>query len=90
MITLNDDKHLVPIYNAALTMKDSTARKYLQIADLMAPIAAKLDDTIMRRLNAQVAVGGQIPRNRWRASFSTRTVHQLSWSDPAASQQKGG
>lgn len=90
MITLNDDKHLVPIYNAALTMKDSTAREYLQIADLMAPIAAKLDDTIMRRLNAQVAVGGQIPRKGGAQVSQRERVHQLSWSDPAASQQKGG
>jgi osmoprotectant transport system substrate-binding protein len=59
---LEDDKHFFPIYNAALTLRKDIADKYPQIAKLVEPVAQKLTDETMRRLNAKVDVDGYEPK----------------------------
>ncbi|MFI9605000.1 glycine betaine ABC transporter substrate-binding protein [Streptomyces sp. NPDC004069] len=59
LTTLEDDKQFFPVYNPALTLRVETAEKYPSIAQIMAPIAAKLNNETLRDLNAQVDVVGK-------------------------------
>ncbi|HEY3507378.1 MAG TPA: glycine betaine ABC transporter substrate-binding protein [Actinocatenispora sp.] len=61
LTTLADDKHFFPIYNPALTVRQSVMDKYPQIADIEKQIAARLSTKVMRTLNAKVDVEGQEP-----------------------------
>ncbi|KOT86241.1 glycine/betaine ABC transporter substrate-binding protein [Streptomyces sp. NRRL F-5755] len=58
---LKDDKHFFPNYNAAPEMNAATMKKYPQIADILAPITAALDNTVAQSLNGKVDVEGQDP-----------------------------
>jgi osmoprotectant transport system substrate-binding protein len=59
LLPLEDDKKFFPIYNPALTINEETAAKYPSLATLMAPIAAKLDNDTLRKLNEQVDLKGE-------------------------------
>lgn len=59
--TLADDRHFFPIYNPALTIRESVLKKYPAIAGIEKQIAEKLSTSVMRRLNAKVDVEGQEP-----------------------------
>ncbi|MEU4223425.1 glycine betaine ABC transporter substrate-binding protein [Nonomuraea sp. NPDC026600] len=61
LTVLQDDKHFFPIYNAAVTVRDETYQKYPALEKVLKPVIAKLDDTTMRQLNAQVDVDGEEP-----------------------------
>lgn len=61
LTTLTDDRHFFPIYNPALTIRESVIRNYPAIADIEKQIAAKLSTPVMRRLNARVDVNGEEP-----------------------------
>lgn len=56
LYVLKDDKNLVPPDNAGLVVRQSVLQKYPAIANLMAPVAAKLDIPTMLALNTQVEV----------------------------------
>lgn len=56
LYVLSDDKNLFPPDNAGLIVRQSVLQKYPAIANLMAPVAAKLDTSTMVQLNAQVEV----------------------------------
>ncbi|WP_443068095.1 glycine betaine ABC transporter substrate-binding protein [Streptomyces sp. NBC_01356] len=58
---LEDDKHFFPVYNASLTLPESIADKYPEIAEIMAPVTAKLTDATLQKLNADVDVDGLTP-----------------------------
>ncbi|MFC9842441.1 glycine betaine ABC transporter substrate-binding protein [Streptomyces sp. NPDC060223] len=58
---LADDKHFFPVYNASLTLPESIADKYPEIAEIMAPVTAKLTDATLQKLNADVDVDGLTP-----------------------------
>ncbi len=58
LTVLEDDKKFFPSYNAAVTMLQSTLDAHPQLADLLAPISAKITDDVMANLNAQVDVQG--------------------------------
>ncbi|MCX5563322.1 glycine betaine ABC transporter substrate-binding protein [Streptomyces sp. NBC_00038] len=58
---LEDDKHFFPVYNASLTLPDAIADKYPEIAEIMAPVTAKLTDATLQKLNADVDVDGLTP-----------------------------
>ena len=58
LTVLKDDKHFFPNYNAALTLKQATLDKYPALADIVDPVAAKLDDATMTELNAKVDAQG--------------------------------
>lgn len=60
---LEDDKHFFPNYNAALTLKASLLAKYPGIATVLDPVAAKLDNATMTKLNAEVDNDGTDPQD---------------------------
>jgi len=61
LTVLKDDKNFFPVYNPALTVRKEVADKYPKLRDVIAPIAAALDDATLRSLNAKVDVGGDTP-----------------------------
>ena len=56
LYVLQDDKSLFPPDNVGLVVRQSVLQKYPAIANLMAPVAAKLDTATMVSLNAQVEI----------------------------------
>jgi osmoprotectant transport system substrate-binding protein len=61
LTVLTDNKNFFPIYNPALTMREETAVKYPKVAELLAPVAAKLTTETMQQLNAKVDDKGLEP-----------------------------
>ncbi|TSB22605.1 glycine betaine ABC transporter substrate-binding protein [Streptomyces benahoarensis] len=61
LTVLADDKHFFPNYNAAPEMYAPTMEKHPEIAGLLAPVTKALDNTVARKLNAQVDVEGEDP-----------------------------
>ncbi|MBF9072039.1 glycine betaine ABC transporter substrate-binding protein [Streptacidiphilus fuscans] len=59
---MTDDKGFFPVYNAALTMREATAKKYPQLQGFFAPVAAKLTTETMQTLNSEVDVQGEQPQ----------------------------
>jgi len=53
---IQDDKNFFPKYNPALNVRKQVVDKYPKLADIFNPVAAKLDDATMQKLNAQVDV----------------------------------
>ena len=58
---LDDDKKFFPNYNVSLVLRDEIAKKYPQIADLIAPVAKKLTNEVLLKLNARIDVNGEEP-----------------------------
>lgn len=56
---LVDDKNFFPIYNPAITIRASVAKKYPGLEQVFASIAAKLDSATLTTLNKKVSVDGQ-------------------------------
>ncbi|WP_447037741.1 glycine betaine ABC transporter substrate-binding protein [Streptomyces sp. DSM 118878] len=61
LTTMEDDKHFFPNYNAAPEINSKSLEKHPQIADILAPITAKLNNTVARDLNSKVDVDGRDP-----------------------------
>jgi osmoprotectant transport system substrate-binding protein len=61
LTVLEDDKKFFPVYNAAVTLKDETYKKYPALESVLQPVIAKLDDATMQKLNASVDVEGLEP-----------------------------
>jgi osmoprotectant transport system substrate-binding protein len=55
---LTDDKHFFPIYNPAITIRSSIAKKYPELEQVFAMIADKLTTNTLVDLNKQVSVDG--------------------------------
>jgi osmoprotectant transport system substrate-binding protein len=60
LVPLTDDRRFFPIYNPALTLNGATAAKYPTLVKLLDPIAARLDDATLRKLNEQVDIEGEL------------------------------
>ena len=60
---LEDNLHFFPNYNAALTLKQSMLDKYPGLATILNPVAAKLDNDTMTKLNAKVDADGDDPQD---------------------------
>ncbi|GAB3652578.1 glycine betaine ABC transporter substrate-binding protein [Nocardioides korecus] len=58
---LEDDRDFFPKYNVSLVLTPDVARKYPQIADLVAPVAKKLTNDVLLKLNAEIDVTGKEP-----------------------------
>lgn len=56
---LEDNKHLFPFYNVALSIRSKVLEKYPQIEKLFEPVAAALTTEEITKLNAKVDVEGQ-------------------------------
>lgn len=61
LVLLEDDRAFFPKYNPALVMRKPFADAHPEIAEVMAPISAKLTDEVMTELNRQVDVEGLEP-----------------------------
>lgn len=61
LVVLTDDKQFFPHYNAAVTMRESVAKKYPEIAVVMKPVMAMITNDVISTLNAQVDVEGRRP-----------------------------
>ncbi len=61
LAVLEDDKNFFPVYQGAATLKDATLQANPAIADVLAPLTAKLDTATIRTLNARVDVDGEDP-----------------------------
>ena len=58
---LADDKHYFPDYTAAPVIRKEYLDKHPQLADLLKPLAALLDNQTMRTLNARIDVDHESP-----------------------------
>ncbi|PXY24662.1 glycine betaine ABC transporter substrate-binding protein [Prauserella muralis] len=58
LTVLDDDKRFFPVYQGAPTLKQQTLQQHPEIADILGPLAERLDTTTMQQLNAQVDVEG--------------------------------
>jgi osmoprotectant transport system substrate-binding protein len=58
---LDDDRNFFPKYNVSLVLTDDTEKHYPQIADLIAPVAEKLTNKVLLKLNAEIDVTGREP-----------------------------
>lgn len=56
-----DDKSFFPVYNPALTVRDSVYRKNPAIEKIADPIAAALTDSVLQELNGEVDIKGKQP-----------------------------
>ncbi|WDR02689.1 ABC transporter substrate-binding protein [Devosia algicola] len=59
LTVLTDDKGVQPVYQPAPIIREAVLNEYPQIADLLAPVFAKLDLTTLQDLNGRVQVGGE-------------------------------
>ena len=56
LTVLDDDKHALPVYNPAPTVRKQIADAYPNLADTLAPLTKKLDTKTMTTLNGKVDV----------------------------------
>lgn len=56
LVTLQDDAHFFPPYQAAPLVRAATLARHPEIRTALAPLAGKVDDAEMRHLNAEVDV----------------------------------
>jgi osmoprotectant transport system substrate-binding protein len=61
LTVLEDDKKFFAVYNPALTVRKEVVDKYPKLSEVVAPVAAALDDATLRSLNAKVDVAGDTP-----------------------------
>ncbi|MFF7854964.1 glycine betaine ABC transporter substrate-binding protein [Streptomyces sp. NPDC007904] len=61
LVVMEDDRQFFPNYNAAPTVNTATLKEWPAIADVLAPVTAKLDNGVARTLNAKVDVDGEDP-----------------------------
>lgn len=61
LVVLEDDKKFFPQYNAAPVVRKDFNETHPQVARVLAPVVAKLDNDTMRKLNAEVDVDGKDP-----------------------------
>ncbi|MGH3354757.1 MAG: glycine betaine ABC transporter substrate-binding protein [Nocardioidaceae bacterium] len=60
---LEDDQHFFPVYNPAVTVNKDVLAKNPDIAKVMNPIAAELDEEAIQKLNAEVDIDGLQPED---------------------------
>ncbi|MFC4374679.1 glycine betaine ABC transporter substrate-binding protein [Nocardia halotolerans] len=61
LVLLTDDKGFFPKYNAALVMHGPFADAHPRVAQLLAPISARLTNEVITELNRQVDIDGREP-----------------------------
>ncbi|GGL71990.1 glycine/betaine ABC transporter substrate-binding protein [Streptomyces fumigatiscleroticus] len=61
LVVMEDDKKFFPNYNAAPEINTETLEKWPAIADVLAPVTERLDNSVAQELNAKVDVDGQDP-----------------------------
>ncbi|MET7485955.1 glycine betaine ABC transporter substrate-binding protein [Streptomyces sp. NPDC005538] len=61
LAVMSDDKKFFPNYNAAPEINTKALKKWPAIAEVLAPVTKKLNNTVARTLNAKVDVDGEDP-----------------------------
>ncbi|MET7574184.1 glycine betaine ABC transporter substrate-binding protein [Streptomyces sp. NPDC005492] len=61
LAVMSDDKKFFPNYNAAPEINTKALKKWPAIAEVLAPLTKKLNNTVARTLNAKVDVDGEDP-----------------------------
>jgi osmoprotectant transport system substrate-binding protein len=61
LAVMTDDRKFFPNYNVAPQINSRTFEKYPAIADVLAPVTARLDNAVAQELNAKVDVDGEDP-----------------------------
>ncbi|GAA3430308.1 glycine betaine ABC transporter substrate-binding protein [Streptosporangium sandarakinum] len=61
LTVLEDDRRFFPVYNAAVTLREDTYKKYPALEKVLRPVVDKLDDATMQKLNERVDVEGEEP-----------------------------
>jgi osmoprotectant transport system substrate-binding protein len=61
LTVLEDDRKYFPIYNVSLVVRDRVLKDHPEIQDLIAPVAEKLTNKVLLRLNAEIDVKGREP-----------------------------
>lgn len=61
LAVMKDDKKFFPNYNAAPEINTKTLKKWPAIAEVLAPVTKKLNNTVAQTLNAKVDVDGEDP-----------------------------
>ncbi len=59
LVVMEDDKHVQPVYQPAAIIRGAVLKENPQIAELLAPVFAKLDLATLQELNGRVQVGGE-------------------------------
>ncbi|MDO8358539.1 MAG: ABC transporter substrate-binding protein [Devosia sp.] len=59
LTVMDDDKGVQPVYQPTPIIREAVLTQYPQIADLLAPVFAKLDLVTLQTLNGRVQVGGE-------------------------------
>ncbi len=63
LTVLEDDKQYFTAYNPAVCVRSDVLKANPAIADVLAPVAAALDDETLQKLNAKVDVDGATPED---------------------------
>ena len=61
LVTLDDPENAVAIYQPAPSVRGEVASEYPELADILNPVFASLDEETLQNLNGQVAVDGLDP-----------------------------
>ncbi len=61
LVTLTDPENAVAIYQPFPAVRTEVAEQYPQLAEILDPVFAALDETVLQDLNGQVAVDGANP-----------------------------
>ena len=61
LVTLQDDKHVFPPYDAAFIIRTATLQKYPNLQPVMEKLSGLFNDATMQSLNEQVDVNNQDP-----------------------------
>ena len=59
LVVMTDDKAVQPVYQPAPVVREAVLAEYPRIADLLAPVFARLDLATLQDLNGRVQVGGE-------------------------------
>jgi osmoprotectant transport system substrate-binding protein len=59
LVVLADDKGVQPVYQPAPIIREAVLNEYPAIADILAPVFAKLDLETLQELNGRIQVGGE-------------------------------
>ncbi len=61
LVTLTDPENAVAIYQPFPAVRTEVAEQYPQLAEILDPVFASLDETVLQDMNGQVAVDGADP-----------------------------
>lgn len=61
LVVLEDDRQFFPMYNLSPVVNQDLLEAYPQIADLLAPVSARLTNEVLLELNARIDVDGEEP-----------------------------